>query len=99
MTGMGVGMDAPRIGSPKKAGMGAPRMGMYQPLPFIGTWDQKGAGKKKLSRKGSKKGQGILLGSDSPFKNVPLLNILLQNQNFMITYHFPTTIYWSGVNI
>ena len=39
---------APRMGS-KLEGHGAPRIGMYQPPPFIGTWEQarKGGGKKK----------------------------------------------------
>ena len=39
---------APRMGSELK-GHGAPRIGMYQPPPFIGTWEQarKGGGKKK----------------------------------------------------
>ena len=43
---------APRLGPPKK-GHGAPRIGMYQPPPFIGTWEQarKGGGKKKKSKK------------------------------------------------
>ena len=42
---------APRLGPPKK-GHGAPRIGMYQPPPFIGTWEQarKGGGKKKKVR-------------------------------------------------
>ena len=66
---------APRMGS-KLKGHGAPRIGMYQPPPpFIGTWEQarKGGGKKKQK----KSGDGLLLGKNSPFKNVPLLNILL----------------------
>ena len=39
---------APRMGS-KLEDHGAPRIGMYQPPPFIGTWEQarKGGGKKK----------------------------------------------------
>ena len=39
---------SPRMGS-KLEGHGAPRIGMYQPPPFIGTWEQarKGGGKKK----------------------------------------------------
>ena len=42
---------APRLGPPKK-GHGAPRIGMYQPPPFIGTWEQarKGGGKKKKKK-------------------------------------------------
>ena len=67
------GKGAPRMGSDLIKGHGAPRLGMYQPPPFIGTWKQvrKGGGKKK------KLGAGLLLGRNSPFKNVPLLNILL----------------------
>ena len=69
---------APRMGS-KLEGHGAPRIGMYQPPPLIGTWEQarKGGGKKKKSKKQKKSGEGLLLGKNSPFKNVPLLNILL----------------------
>ena len=72
------GKGAPRMGSDFRKGHGAPRLGMYQPPPFIGTWDQirKGGGKKK-PRKTKKSGAGLLLGRNSPFKNVPLLNILL----------------------
>ena len=68
---------APRMGSDLTKGHGAPRIGMYQPPPFIGTWEQarKGGGKKKKNQK--KSGAGLLLGKNSPFKNVPLLNILL----------------------
>ena len=74
------GKGAPRMGSDLIKGHGAPRLGMYQPPPFIGTWDQvrKGGGKKKKAPKKTKKsGAGLLLGKNSPFKNVPLLNILL----------------------
>ena len=73
------GKGAPRMGSDLIKGHGAPRIGsprvgIYQTPPFIGTWEQarKGGGKKK-----KKLGEGILLGKNSPFKNVPLLNILL----------------------
>ena len=73
------GKGAPRMGSDLIKGHGAPRLGMYQPPPFIGTWEQvrKGGGKKKAPKKTKKSGAGLLLGKNSPFKNVPLLNILL----------------------
>ena len=66
---------APRMGS-KLKGEGSPRIGMYEPPPpFIGTWEQ--AGKGSSGKKKKKSGDGLLLGKNSPFKNVPLLNILL----------------------
>ena len=74
------GHGAPRLGRYLKEGHGAPRLGIYQPPPpFVGTWDKMrtGGGKKKKSRKPKKTGDGLLLGKNSPFKNVPLLNILL----------------------
>ena len=73
------GKGAPRMGSDLIKGHGAPRLGMYQPPPFIGSWKQvrKGGGKKKAPIKTKKSGKGLLLGKNSPFKNVPLLNILL----------------------
>ena len=53
---------APRMGS-KLEGHGAPRLGMYQPPPFIGTWEQarKGGGKKKI-KKTEKIRRGIIAG-------------------------------------
>ena len=47
------GKGAPRMGSDLIKGHGAPRLGMYQPPPFIGTWEQvrKGVGKKKAPKK------------------------------------------------
>ena len=49
------GKGAPKIGIPPKnpqGGRGAPRMGLWQPPPFIGTWDkQVGMGKKKQTKK------------------------------------------------
>ena len=46
---------APRMGGYDREGRGAPRIGMYQPPPFIGTWEQarKGGGKKKKKIKKS----------------------------------------------
>ena len=104
------GKEAPRLGRSTRSvprsisrstiqqasqrGIGAPRIGMYEPLPpFIGTWEQMrgntiGMGKKKKKKKKkkerkkdktrtSKRRQGLLLGANSPFKNVPLLNLIL----------------------
>ena len=50
------GKGAPRMGSDLIKGHGTPRLGMYQPPPFIGTWEQvrKGGGKKKSSQKNKK---------------------------------------------
>ena len=42
----------------------------YRSPPFIGTWEQYGKGKKK-------KGHGLLLGKNSPFKNIPLTGAIL----------------------
>ena len=46
------GKGAPRMGSDLIKGHGAPRLGMYQPPPFIGTWEQvrKGGGKKSSQK-------------------------------------------------
>ena len=69
------GREAPKIGLPPnlQGGKGAPRMGVYQPSPFIGTWENKvGKGKKKKTR-----GKGLLLGQNSPFNNIPLLGAIL----------------------
>ena len=54
---------APRMGS-KLEGHGAPRIGMYQPPPFIGTWEQarKGGGKKIKIKKTEKIRRGIIAG-------------------------------------
>ena len=60
------GKGAPRVGRPK--GKGAPRLGA--PPPFFGTWGQ-GMKKKKS------KGKGLLLGSKSPFNNIPILGEIL----------------------
>ena len=74
------GSGAPQVGAPpfpKQAGKGAPRIGLYQPPPFFGTWDnQVGMGnKKKTTRK--TKGKGLLLGKNSPFKGFPILGAIL----------------------
>ena len=76
MTGKG----APQMGQPKRrpptqdGGLVLPYN--YRSPPFIGNWDDQtiGMGTKKKAPK--KKGEGLLLGKNSPLKNVPLLNIL-----------------------
>ena len=78
MTGKG----APQMGQPKRrpptqdGGLVLPVN--YRSPPFYGNWPDQtigmGTEKKKLPKK---KGKGLLLGKNSPFKNVPLLNILL----------------------
>ena len=54
---------------------------MYRTQPFYGNWPDQTLGmgilKKSSKKKAQKKGNGLLLGKNSPFKNVPLLNILL----------------------
>ena len=67
----GTGAGAPRLGRPK--GKGAPRLGappFQRPPPFFGNWGR-GMGKKKS------KGKGLLLGSKSPFQNIPILGAIL----------------------
>ena len=65
---------------PKKAGRGltvSPKPGMmlYQPPPFIGSWNNPigMGGKKKIP----KKGQGLLLGPNSPLNSIPILGNIL----------------------
>ena len=79
MTGKG----APQMGQPQQRPPrsndnqdGGLLMPMYRTPPFYGNWPNGtiGMGTKK---KDPKKGKGLLLGKNSPFKNVPLLNILL----------------------
>ena len=69
--GKGAAAGAPRVGRPK--GKGAPRLGtpFQRPPPIVGNWGR-GMGKKK-----SKKGEGLLLGSKSPFQNIPILGAIL----------------------
>ena len=64
------GKGAPRVGRPK--GKGAPRLGapFQRPPPFVGNWGR-GMGKNKS------KGKGLLLGSKSPFNNIPILGAIL----------------------
>ena len=60
---------------PKKSG-GKHKMMLYQPPPFIGSWDnQVGMGKKKEKKK--RKGKGLLLGPNSPFNQISLIGAIL----------------------
>ena len=84
---------APQMGQPKRRQPKNGGLVPYRSPPFIGSWPDQTigmgqrqsrsaaavstvSGKKKKPRK-TKKGKGLLLGQNSPFKNVPLLNILL----------------------
>ena len=74
------GRDVPKIGSPPippQGGRGAPRMGVYNPPPIIGSWPktQAGMGKKKAQKK--TRGKGLLLGPNSPFNSIPLVGAIL----------------------
>ena len=60
------GLQVPRRAAP----LGVP----LKPPPFIGSWDKTGYGKKKNP---SKVGEGLLLGDNSPFKNIPVLGAIL----------------------
>ena len=89
MTGKG----APQMGKPKQRPPrsipksindnqdGGLLIPTYRTPPFYGNWPNGTIGmgilKKSSKKKAQKKGKGLLLGKNSPFKNVPLLNILL----------------------
>ena len=50
----------------------------YTSPPFIGTWSNPvGLGLKPKKKNNKKKGKGLLLGKNSPFKGIPLLGALL----------------------
>ena len=76
LTGQGapqMGQPKPRRSQPTKGGLVMP----YQPPPFYGNWPGKtiGMGRKK-TKKNKKKGQGLLLGKNSPFNSIPLLGAI-----------------------
>ena len=57
LTGL-TGKGAPKIGlpiPPPKGGRGGARMGMYNPPPYIGTWNKVGMGKKKAQKEKAKR--------------------------------------------
>ena len=76
------GKGAPRIGRPK-GGKGAPRLGgpaatlFQRPPPIVGNWEQATSWERGMGKKKSKKGEGLLLGSKSPFNNIPILGAIL----------------------
>ena len=73
------GAGAPRMGQPKRRQSTNGGLIPYRSPPFIGSWPDQtiGMGTKKKNPRKSKNGKGLLLGQNSPFKNVPLLNIML----------------------
>ena len=75
--GKGAAVGAPRLGRPK--GKGAPRLGappFQRPPPFFGNWEQATSWGRGMKKKKSK-GKGLLLGSKSPFQNIPILGAIL----------------------
>ena len=81
LTGKGLQVDRERLRRsvpvyvPKNTNGGLVLPADYRPPPFYGTWKQPiGMGVKK---KTSKKGKGLLLGKNSPFKNIPLIGDIL----------------------
>ena len=83
LTGSGLHVEKSRpkrsipVYVPSKQGKGKnKRMITYQQPPFIGNWKNPiGLGIKKKTTK--KKGKGILLGPNSPFNKIPLLEAIL----------------------
>ena len=78
LTGRGLQVDNKR--SKKSPNVYVPKGGNIVPYqinpPFIGSWDNPiGMGVKK-KRKTQKKGQGLLLGKNSPFNSIPLLGTI-----------------------
>ena len=77
------GAGAPRLGRPKgkgaAGGAGAPNLGtpFQRPPPIVGNWEQATSWGRGMGKKKSKKGEGLLLGSKSPFNNIPILGAIL----------------------
>ena len=70
--GKGVGRGGPRVG---KVGGSGPRVGLPGiPPPFIGSWSNTSGRGKKTTRK---QGQGLILGKNSPFNNIPVIGAIL----------------------
>ena len=63
---------------------------VYMSPPFVGTWNNPvGMGVKK------KRGQGLLLGKNSPFNSIPILGTILSNSS---TNHCQILICYTGSN-
>ena len=81
LTGKGLQVDRERfrrsvpVYIPKNINGGLVLPADYRPPPFYGTWKQPivGMGVKKTS----KKGKGLILGKNSPFKGIPLIGYIL----------------------
>ena len=60
-------------------GAGAPNLGtpFQRPPPIVGNWEQATSWGRGMGKKKSKKGEGLLLGSKSPFNNIPILGAIL----------------------
>ena len=72
---------APRLGL-SKGGKGAPRLGapaalFQRPPPIVGNWEQATSWGRGMGKKKSKKGKELLLGSKSPFNDIPILGAIL----------------------
>ena len=84
-SGAGQGLQAPRkagrggLQTPRKGGMGlqvSQKPFLWQPPPFYGTWEGQGKGKGKKGER-AKRGEGLLLGDNSPFNHIPILGAIL----------------------
>ena len=77
------GKGAPRLGRPKGKGVAAeaPNLGtpFQRPPPIVGNWGRRPLGTEGPWGRGAKKkiGEGLLLGSKSPFQNIPILGAIL----------------------
>ena len=74
---MGQPRPRPRRSQPTKGGLVMP----YQPPPFYGNWPGNTIGMgtkktKKTKKNKKKKGQGLILGKNSPFNSIPLLGAI-----------------------
>ena len=49
----------------------------FQPPPFIGSWDNSMIGLGTKRKKKTSRGEGLLLGKNSPFNNIPILGTIL----------------------